>query len=78
MPCQDPYPDLELGIRTEQLCRLCGILERQGVAGLTLIPQDIKDWFERHQEQDRKRIAAEMEVLNAAAQGRRAALRGFI
>jgi hypothetical protein len=64
MPCHDPQPayHLEAGKRriddlTDMLCRACRVMEQQGM--LMHLFMDIRQWWEKHKEADKKREEAE-------------------
>jgi predicted RNA-binding protein Jag len=78
MPCQDDgqgeyyarkerqATQVRLDRVTEMLCRLCS-------QNADRLPGDINEWFRKHQEADRKRLAAEL-AAEVAAQKKAAAL----
>lgn len=77
MPCQDSYPDetpiklegtkKKLNKVTNLLCGLCTRLSKTGDYRYITENNELKEWWERHQKIDKKRIEREMEELERKA-----------
>jgi len=78
MPCQDDgqadyYDRIERRNLKKRLDRVTAMLCEMCQRSDTVLPPDIREWFQKHREADRKRIAAE-QAAETAARAKAAAL----